>query len=53
MKPLFLQKTSMEVSENSKNELEKIENKIAGIILNGSEATDNKYYYYGGYYRDE
>ncbi len=47
------QKTSMEVLEKSKNELEKIGVKIAGIILNGSEATDNKYYYYGGYYRDE
>ena len=47
------QKTSMEVLEKSKNELEKIGVKIAGIIINGSEPSDNKYYYYGGYYRDE
>ena len=47
------QKASMEVLEKSKNELEKIGVKIAGIIINGSEPSDNKYYYYGGYYRDE
>ena len=46
-------KTSMEVLEKSKNELEKIGVKIAGIILNEKETIDNKYYYYSSYYRDE
>lgn len=45
--------TSMEVLEKSKNELEKMDIKLAGIILNNIEIQNNKYYYYGHYYRDE
>ncbi len=45
--------TSMDVLEKSKNELEKIDIKISGIILNNSEIQNNKYYYYGHYYKDE
>ncbi len=45
--------TSMEVLEKSKNELEKMNIKIAGIVLNNSQIDNNKYYYYGHYYRDE
>ena len=47
------EKTSMDVLERTKNELEKVGIKIAGIILNESEVRNNKYYYYGNYYRDE
>ena len=45
--------TSMDVLEKSKNELEKMGIKIAGVVLNDSEINNNKYYYYGHYYRDE
>ena len=45
--------TTMDVLEKSKNELEKMDVKLAGIILNNSEIKNNKYYYYGHYYRDE
>lgn len=45
--------TSMDVLEKSKNELEKMDIKIAGVILNNSRLDNNKYYYYGHYYRDE
>lgn len=45
--------TSMEVLEKSKNELEKMDVKLAGIVLNNIEIQNNKYYYYGHYYRDE
>lgn len=47
------EKTSMEVLEKSKNELEKMDVKLAGIILNEIDVQNNKYYYYGHYYRDE
>lgn len=47
------QKTSMEVLEKSKAELDKMDVKLAGIILNETEEQNNKYYYYGHYYRDE
>lgn len=47
------QKTSMEVLEKSKAELDKMDVKLAGIILNETEEQTNKYYYYGHYYRDE
>lgn len=49
------EKTSMEALEKSKNELEKMDIKIAGIILNEIDIKSNKYYYYGygKYYRDE
>ena len=47
------EKTSMDVLEKSKNELEKMDIKIAGIILNNNEIENNKYYYYGHYYKDE
>ena len=46
-------KTSMEVLEKTKNELIKMDVKIAGIVLNNYEIENNKYYYYGHYYRDE
>lgn len=46
-------KTSMEVLEKTKNELMKMDVKIAGIVLNNYEIENNKYYYYGHYYRDE
>jgi len=45
-------KTSMEVLEKSKNELDKMGVKLAGIILNEKETTENKYYYYNSYYRE-
>ena len=45
--------TSMDVLEKSKNELEKMDVKIAGLILNNFEMKSNKYYYYGSYYKDE
>ena len=48
-----VEKVSMEVLEQSKNELEKMDVKIAGIVLNEVESKNNKYYYYGHYYRDE
>ena len=47
------QKTSMEILEKSKAELDKMDVKLAGIILNEIEVQNNKYYYYGHYYRDE
>ncbi len=48
------EKTSMDVLEKAKNELEKVGVKIAGIILNESnEIHKSKYYYYGHYYGDE
>ena len=47
------QRVSMDVLEQSKNELEKVDIKITGIILNETETKKNKYYYYGRYYRDE
>ena len=45
--------TSMEMLEKSKNELEKMNIKIAGIVLNNTSDEGNKYYYYGHYYKDE
>lgn len=47
------QKTSMEILEKSKAELDKMDVKLAGIILNEIEVQNNKYYYYGHYYRDD
>lgn len=47
------QRTSMEVLEKSKAELDKMDVKLAGIILNETEEQIDKYYYYGHYYRDE
>ena len=47
------QKTSMEILEKSKAELDKMDVKLAGVILNETEVQNNKYYYYGHYYRDE
>ncbi|MBQ8892251.1 MAG: CpsD/CapB family tyrosine-protein kinase [Bacilli bacterium] len=46
------EKTSMDVLEQSKNELLKMDVKISGIILNESEIHNNKYYY-GHYYKDD
>ena len=34
-------------------ELDKMDVKLAGIILNETEVQNNKYYYYGHYYKDE
>ena len=48
-----VQKITMDVLEESKNELEKMGVKIIGIVLNETEIKNNKYYYYGHYYRDE
>lgn len=47
-----IEKVTMDVLENSKNELEKVGVKITGILLNGTEPKTNKYYY-GNYYKDE
>ena len=47
------QRTSIDVLEKSKNELLKMEVNISGIILNESEIDNNKYYYYGHYYKDK
>lgn len=47
------EKTSMEVLEKTKNELDKMDVKLAGIVLNETEIHNNKYYYYGHYYKDE
>ena len=47
------EKTSMEVLEKTKNELDKMDVKLAGIVLNETEIHNNKYYYYNRYYRDE
>ena len=47
------QKASMEILEKCKAELDKMDVKLAGIILNETEIQNNKYYYYGHYYRNE
>ncbi|MBR3660923.1 MAG: CpsD/CapB family tyrosine-protein kinase [Bacilli bacterium] len=47
------EKTTMDTLEKSVNELQKMDVKISGIILNDSDIKNNKYYYYGHYYRDE
>ena len=48
-----VERNSMEGLERAKNELDKMDVKLAGIVLNDTEVKKNKYYYYGSYYRDE
>ena len=47
------EKASIDILEKSKNELEKMDVKVSGIVLNEYEIKQKKYYYYSRYYRDD